>query len=82
MTDKQQIKREYKKNFKSEKYIRLKKSYDEKLRKSSIAYLEKHVRSIKEDDPGKAVKHTGALRRWPHSQVTAQKMTHSNYYHI
>ena len=49
-----QIKREYKKKCKSAKYIRMKKLYDEKLRNAAIAYLEKHVRSIKEDDPGKA----------------------------
>ena len=28
--------------------------YDEKLKNAASAYLEKHVRSIKEDDPGKA----------------------------
>ena len=49
-----QIKREYKKKCKSAKYIRMKKLYDEKLRNAAIAYLEKHVKSIKEDDPGKA----------------------------
>ena len=36
------------------KYLRLKKSYDEKFQKAAEAYLEKNVRSLKEDDPGKA----------------------------
>ena len=49
-----QIKREYRKRCKSEKYLRLKKCYDEKLEKAALAYLEKNVRSLKEDDPGKA----------------------------
>ena len=49
-----QIKREYRKRCKSVKYLRLKKSYDEKLQIAAQAYLEKNVRSRKEDDPGKA----------------------------
>ena len=47
-------KREYRKNYKSEKYLSLKKIYDEKFRKAAQAYLDKNVRSLKEDDPGKA----------------------------
>ena len=49
-----QIKREYKKIYRSEKYPRLKISYDEKLKKAAQEYLEKNVRCLKEDDPGKA----------------------------
>ena len=49
-----QIKREYKKRCKSEKYLRLKLCYNEKLKKATKDYLEKNVRSLKEDDPGKA----------------------------
>ena len=49
-----QVKREYKKCGKSEKYTRLKDSYDKKLRHAANTYLEKNVRSLKEDDPGKA----------------------------
>ena len=49
-----QIKREYRKRCKSPKYLRLKSSYDEKLKNAAQAYLEKNVRSLKEDDPGKA----------------------------
>ena len=49
-----QIKREYKKRCKSAKYKGLKSSYDEKLKKAAQVYLEKNVRSLKEDDPGKA----------------------------
>ena len=49
-----QVKREYKKNFRSEKYWRLKKCYDDKYRKAAEDYLNKNVRSLKEDEPGKA----------------------------
>ena len=49
-----QIKREYRKRCKSAKYLRLKKSYDAKLLSAAQSYLEKNVRSLKEDDPGKA----------------------------
>ena len=49
-----QVKLFYRKNYKSQKYQRLKKLYDEKLDKAASAYLEKNVRSLKEDDPGKA----------------------------
>ena len=49
-----QIKKEYRKRSKSVKYLRLKKSYDEKMKQAADAYLEKNVRSLKEDDPGKA----------------------------
>ena len=48
------IKREYKKHFKSEKYLRLKKCYDAKYKKAAENYLNKNIRSLKEDDPGKA----------------------------
>ena len=49
-----QVKREYRKHAKSEKYIRLKQKYNEKLMSASQAYLNKNVRSLMEDDPGKA----------------------------
>ena len=49
-----QVKREYRKHFKSEKYLRLKRCYDRKYRKAAEDYLNKNVRSLKEDDPGKA----------------------------
>ena len=48
------IKREYRKNCKSKKYLELKSVYDEKLKKEAKAYLDKNVRSLMEDDPGKA----------------------------
>ena len=48
------VKREYKRHFKSQKYQRLKVLYDEKYSKAANAYLEKNVRSLKEEDPGKA----------------------------
>ena len=44
-------KREYIKKGKSEKYIKLKKKYDYKFKKAAENYLEKNVRSLKEDDP-------------------------------
>ena len=49
-----QVKREYRKHQKSQKYLRLKKSYDVKLRAAAESYLNKNVRSLMEDDPGKA----------------------------
>ena len=49
-----QVKREYKKHMKSHKYLRLKKSYDEKFKAAAESYLNKNVRSLMEDDPGKA----------------------------
>ena len=64
-----QLKREYRKNQKSEKYRRLKNSYDEKFKKAAEAYLDKNVRSLKEEDPGKAYQ---SLKKLGHSQVTAQ----------
>ena len=42
------------KHCKSVKYLRLKKCYDDKFENAAKAYLEKNVRSLKEDDPGKA----------------------------
>ena len=48
------MKREYRKNLKSQKYQRLKKLYNEKYQKAANSYLEKNVRSLKEDDPGRA----------------------------
>ena len=49
-----QVKREYRKNFRSEKYFRLKECYDKKYKKAATDYLEKNVRSLKEEDYGKA----------------------------
>jgi hypothetical protein len=48
------VKREYRKRPKSAKYIRLKDSYDRKFEKAAADYLAKTVRTLKEDDPGKA----------------------------
>ena len=50
------VKREYQKNQKSKKYLELKKSFNEKFETAANSYLEKNVRSLKEDDPGKAYK--------------------------
>ena len=49
-----QVKREYRKKGKSDKYLMLKNRYDEKLLIASQKYLDKNVRSLMEDDPGKA----------------------------
>ena len=48
------VKREYRKRQKSEKYKRLKDKYDRKYKKAAADYLDKTVRTLKEDDPGKA----------------------------
>ena len=48
------IKRESRKHRQSEKYLLLKKEFDVKLKKAARAYLDKNVRSLKEDDPGRA----------------------------
>ena len=48
------LKREYRKHRQSDKYLSLKKLYDEKLKKAAQAHLDKNVRSLKEDAPGKA----------------------------
>ena len=49
-----QIKRQYRRQGKSEKYVKMKMTYDLKMKKAAQAYLEKNVQSLKEDDPGKA----------------------------
>ena len=48
------VKREYRKHQRSAKYLRLKEAYDRKYEKAAADYLEKAVRSLKEDDPGRA----------------------------
>ena len=49
-----QAKREYRKHQKSEKYKRLKESYDNKYKTAAADYLEKTVRSLKADAPGES----------------------------
>ena len=49
-----QIKRQYRRHGKSEKYIKMKMTYDLKMKKAAQAYLDKNVQSLKEDDPGRA----------------------------
>ena len=48
------IKREYRKHPKSMKYQRLKENYDRKFKIAASDYLDKSVRTLKEDDPGTA----------------------------
>ena len=48
------VKRIYRRHGKSDNYKILKSSYDDKLAKAAEAYLIKNVRSLKEDNPGKA----------------------------
>ena len=50
------VKREYRKNQKSLKYQRLKEMYDKKYKTAATEYLQRNVKSLKEDDPGKAYK--------------------------
>ena len=47
-------KREWTKRGKSEKYLALKKKFDEKYKEAAEKYLEKNVRDLKKSDPGKA----------------------------
>ena len=49
-----QVKRKYRRHFRSDKYWRLKECYDRKYKKAAEVYLERNVRSLKEDDPGRA----------------------------
>ena len=60
-----QIKREYRKRNKSKKYIELKHSFDKKYKAAAEAYLNKNVRSLKEDAPGKAYKSLKKLGAQP-----------------
>ena len=60
-----QIKRIYRKQNKSAKYWRLKNAYNEKFKSAAVAYLEKNVRSLKEDDPGTAYRNMKKLGAQP-----------------
>ena len=59
------VKREYRKHQKSQKYLKLKKDYDTKYLQAASAYLEKSVRAIKEENPGKAYKSLKKLGAQP-----------------
>ena len=59
------VKREYRKHYRSAKYIRLKGEYDGKYLQAATAYLEKNVRTLKTDDPGKAYKNLKKLGAQP-----------------
>ena len=60
-----QVKREYRKHSKSAKYLRLKTVFDEKYKQAATNYLEKNVRSLLEDNPGKAYKNLKKLGAQP-----------------
>ena len=60
-----QIKRIYRKQNKSAKYWRLKNAYNEKFQSAAVAYLEKNIRSLKEDDPGTAYRNMKKLGAQP-----------------
>ena len=62
------VKRIYRRHGKSVNYITLKKLYDEKMAKAAEAYLIKNVRSLKEDDPGKAYKTLKKMSAQPGDQ--------------
>ena len=47
-------KREWCKNGKSNRYIKLKKEFDRKYKEASEKYLDKNVRELKDSDPGRA----------------------------
>ena len=59
------VKREYCKHNKSPKYLRLKADFDLKFEQAANSYLEKNVRSLKEDNPGKAYKNLKKLGAQP-----------------
>ena len=69
------IKRIYKRHGKSDKYIALKTIYDKKMIKASEAYIEKSVRSLKEDDPGKAYRSLKKLAAQPGDQTDEGNFT-------
>ena len=46
--------REYRKHFKSAKYLRLKEEFEEKYKNCAEKYLRKNVDSLKETNPGQA----------------------------
>ena len=60
-----QIKRLYRRQGKSDKYVKMKMTYDSKLKKEAQAYLDKNVQSLKEDDPGKAYKNLKKIAAQP-----------------
>ena len=59
------VKREYRKHIISDKYLRLKTEYDLKFKNAAVAYLEKNIRSLKEEDPGKAYRSLKKLGAQP-----------------
>ena len=60
-----QVKRIYRKQNKSDKYWRLKNAFNEKFKIAAAAYLEKNVRSLKEDNPGTAYRNLKKLGAQP-----------------
>ena len=50
-----QRKREYLKHHRSDKYLEMKSKYEAKFKDAAVEHLEKNVRSLKQDDPGKAM---------------------------
>ena len=61
--------REYKKHQKSEKYKDMKASYEKKMKIAANNYLEKNVRSLIEEEPGKAYKCMKKLSAQPNSDL-------------
>ena len=59
------VKREYRKHFISDKYLRLKTEYDLKFKNAAVAYLEKNIRSLKEEESGKAYRSLKKLGAQP-----------------
>ena len=60
-----QVKRIYRKQNKSDKYWRLKNAFNEKFKIAAATYLEKNVRSLKEDNPGTAYRNLKKLGAQP-----------------
>ena len=59
------IKRLYRKHGKTEKYMKMKKTYDEKMKIAAQVYLERNIQSLKEDDPGKAYRNLKKMAAQP-----------------
>ena len=70
-----QIKRVYRRQGKSYKYISLKNIYDKKMLKAAESYIEKSVRSLKEDEPGKAYRCLKKLSAQPGDQADEGNFT-------
>ena len=73
------LKREYRKNFRSLKYKRLKEKYDKKSKIAAEDYLAKSVRTLMEDDPGTAYRCLKRLAAQPGDHPDENNFTLSSH---